>query len=42
MLNSTDNATKFSLPNTDGETISLEEIMDGRYNVLLVFLRHLG
>jgi peroxiredoxin len=42
MLNRNDIAPNFSLSDTDGKTLSLNEILRSGNNVLLVFLRHLG
>jgi len=42
MLNPNDHASDFSLPNTDGDNISLQAILGEGHNVLLIFLRHLG
>ena len=35
-------APNFSLPSTEGETVTLSEVMKNGHHVLLVFLRHLG
>jgi len=42
MLKTNDHASDFSLPNTDGEIFSLQEVLEEGHNVLLIFLRHLG
>ena len=42
MLKRNDIAPIFSLPDTVGKTLSLDEILRDGHNVLLVFLRHLG
>ncbi len=35
-------APDFSLSSTAGEEISLQDLLEDKKNVLLVFLRHLG
>jgi len=42
MMNPNHHASNFSIPNTDGDIISLQAILEDGHNVLLVFLRHLG
>jgi peroxiredoxin len=37
-----DKAPLFSLPNPEGKTISLGNLLENNQYVLLVFLRHLG
>ena len=37
-----DAAPDFSLPSSDGATVSLSEVLGRGRRVLLVFLRHLG
>ena len=42
MFKEGDRAPDFTLPSSDGQLISLNEVLTGGHNVLLVFLRHLG
>ncbi len=42
MLKQNDIAPELSLPDIDGNIISMEENLSEGQNVLLVFLRHLG
>ena len=42
MLTANNHASDFSLPNTEGEIISLGAMLQDGHNALLIFLRHLG
>ena len=42
MIKQNDIAPKLSLPDIDGNILSLQENLSEGQNVLLVFLRHLG
>ena len=42
LLHSGQNAPDFKLCTVDGQWISLDERLEGKIHLLLVFLRHLG
>jgi peroxiredoxin len=42
MFKEGDRAPDFTLPSSNGQPVSLSEVLTSGHNVLLIFLRHLG